>query len=472
VSRRTLVTAAAVGAAALAFPASAAAHGIAQRADLPIPEWLFGYGAAMVLIISFIGLAVLWRTPQLQEPHRTRVARVPAVVDVACGAIGIAIFALVVYSGFAGTQTPTANFAPTFIYVTFWVGLVFASVLFGNVFAAFSPWRSAARGVAWASRRLSSGEPPSPLRYPDRLGRWPAALGLLCFAWVELAYQNRDDPSILALLALAYAAVQLAGRSFYGIDEWSDRADAFGTYFGLFARLSPWERRDGVLYLRRPLSGVTRLEPIPGTVALLCVSIGTTSFDGFGQGRAWANLADDLQQPFINLGFSAATALELASTIGLVAAVLIVSGLYRVGVMGMHTVSREHPTSQLSRQFIHTLAPIAVAYVIAHYFSLLAFQGQAMAFLSSDPLGDGSNLLGTASATIDYNVVSAQGIWYVQVGALVIGHVAGLTLAHDKALVVFRNIREATRSQYWMLLVMITFTSLGLWLLSAINNNS
>jgi hypothetical protein len=472
VSRRTLVTAAALGAAGLAFPASAAAHGIAQRADLPIPEWLFGYGAAMVLIISFVGLAVLWRTPQLQERHRTRVLRIPPVVDVVCGAIGIALFALVVYSGFAGTQTPTANFAPTFIYVTFWVGLVVASVLFGNVFAAFSPWRSAARGVAWMSRRLSSGDQPAPLRYPERLGRWPAALGLLCFAWVELAYQNRDDPSTLALLALGYAAVQLAGMSFYGIDEWSDRADAFGAYFGLIARLSPWERRDGALYLRRPLSGVTSLDPIAGTVALLCVSIGTTSFDGFSQGRAWANLASDIQQPFLDLGFSAATALEIASSIGLVAAVLIVSGLYRVGVMGMHTVSRDHPTSQLARQFVHTLTPIAVAYVLAHYFSLLAFQGQAMAFLSSDPLGDGSNLFGTASATIDYNLVSAQGIWYVQVGALVLGHVAGLTLAHDKALVVYRNVREATRSQYWMLLVMITFTSLGLWLLSAINNNS
>jgi hypothetical protein len=472
VSRRALVTAAALAAAALAFPASAAAHGIAQRADLPIPEWLFGWGAAMVLIISFVGLAVLWRTPQLQEPHRTRVVRIPAVVDVACGAIGIGLFALVVYSGFAGTQTPTANFGPTFIYVTFWVGLVFASLLFGNVFAAFSPWRSAARGVAWVARRLSSGEPPSPLRYPGWLGRWPAALGLLCFAWVELAYQNRDDPSTLALLGLAYAAVQLAGMSFYGIDEWSDRADAFGAYFGVIARLSPWERRDGVLYLRRPLSGVTRLDPIPGTVALLCTSIGTTSFDGFSQGRAWANLANDLQQPFLDLGLSAATALEIASSIGLVGAVLIVSGLYRVGVMGMHTVSRDHPTSELARQFVHTLTPIAVAYVTAHYFSLLAFQGQAMAFLSSDPLGDGSNLFGTATATIDYNVVSAQGIWYVQVGALVIGHVAGLTLAHDKALAVYRSVREATRSQYWMLLVMITFTSLGLWLLSAINNNS
>ena len=471
-SRRTLLIAAGLGTAALAFPASAAAHGIAQRADLPIPEWLFGYGAAMVLIISFIALAFLWRTPQLQEPHRTRVLRIPAVVDVVCGAIGIALFALVVYSGFAGTQTPTANFAPTFIYVTFWVGLVVASLLFGNVFAAFSPWRSAARAVAWVSRRLSAGEPPSPLRYPERLGRWPAALGLLCFAWVELAYQSRDDPSTLALLALAYAAVQLAGMSFYGIDEWSERADAFGAYFGVIARLSVWERRDGVLYLRRPLSGLPRLDPIPGTVALLCVSIGTTSFDGFSQGRAWANLANDLQQPFLDIGFTPATALELAATIGLVSAVLIVSGLYRLGVLGMHSVNREHPTAQLSRQFVHTLAPIAVAYVIAHYFSLLAFQGQAMAFLSSDPLGDGSDLFGTASSTIDYNVVSAQGIWYVQVGALVIGHVAGLTLAHDKALAVYRDVREATRSQYWMLLVMITFTSLGLWLLSAINNNS
>jgi hypothetical protein len=227
-----------------------------------------------------------------------------------------------------------------------------------------------------------------------------------------------------------------------------------------------------VLYVRRPLSGITHLDAIPGTVALLCTSIGTTSFDGFSQGAAWSSLADTLQKPFINLGMSPATALEMAGTIGLIAAVLIVSGLYRIGVTGMHTVDREHSTTELSRRFVHTLAPIAVAYVVAHYFSLLAFQGQAMAFLSSDPLGHGSDLLGTASATIDYNVVSAKGIWYVQVAALVIGHVAGLTLAHDKALVVYRNARDATRSQYWMLLVMITFTSLGLWLLSAINNNA
>jgi hypothetical protein len=147
--------------------------------------------------------------------------------------------------------------------------------------------------------------------------------------------------------------------------------------------------------------------------------------------------------------------------------VCFVGALYRLGVAGMASIGGGHRSGELAQRFAHTLIPIALAYVVAHYFSLLAYQGQAMASLASDPLGDGSNLLGTASATIDYNVISATGIWYVQVAALVLGHVAGLTLAHDRALTVYRRVRDATRSQYWMLAVMVGFTSLGLWLLSA-----
>jgi hypothetical protein len=147
--------------------------------------------------------------------------------------------------------------------------------------------------------------------------------------------------------------------------------------------------------------------------------------------------------------------------------VLIVGLLYRLGIAGMHTVGERRSTKELSAAFAHTLVPIALAYVVAHYFSLLAYQGQAVAALASDPLGDGSDVLGTASATIDYTWVDANGIWYVQVAALVLGHIAGLTLAHDRALALYRRTRDATRSQYWMLAVMVAFTSLGLWLLSA-----
>ena len=132
----------------------------------------------------------------------------------------------------------------------------------------------------------------------------------------------------------------------------------------------------------------------------------------------------------------------------------------------MSSAGEDHPPDELARRFVHTLVPIALAYVVAHYFSLLAYQGQATAYLLSDPLGNGSNLLGTATATINYNAISATGVWYVQVAALVAGHVSGLVLAHDRALGVYASPRTATRSQYWMLTVMVGFTSLGLYLLS------
>jgi uncharacterized membrane protein YuzA (DUF378 family) len=137
-----------------------------------------------------------------------------------------------------------------------------------------------------------------------------------------------------------------------------------------------------------------------------------------------------------------------------------------VGVLGMRSLGGGHSTRELAERFVYTLVPISLAYVIAHYFSLLAYQGQALSYLASDPLGNGSNIFGTATSQINYNVVGANGIWYTQVGALVIGHAAGLTLAHDRALVVYKRVRDATRSQYWMLAVMVGFTSLALWILS------
>ena len=163
------------------------AHGIAERADLPIPQWLFGWAAAAVLILSFLALALLWPTARLERPRLRRVGRVPAAVDVVCGAIGVALFGVVVYAGLAGSQTATANLAPTFVYVHFWVGLVVASVLLGDVFALFNPWRAIARATGWLVARLAPGSTPKPLPYPERLGRWPAAVTILGFGWLELA---------------------------------------------------------------------------------------------------------------------------------------------------------------------------------------------------------------------------------------------------------------------------------------------
>jgi len=469
--RRLLAPLAAFGVTALAWPALAQAHGIVGKADLPIPVWLFSWTAAIVLVVSFVALSTLWTTPQLQSEHRRWIGRIPAAAGWLASLAGVGLFALVLYSGFAGAQVATVNFSVTFIYVVFWVGLPVASVLFGDVFAALSPWRSCARSVRWIGRRLAPERfARAPLRYPDRLGVWPAIACLIGFAWLELVYvpADRDHPSTLAVLSLAYFVAMSLGMALFGVERWCERGDGFGAYFQLLSRMSALCSENRVLYRRRLLSGLADMPVRAGTIGLVCTIIGTTTFDGFSNGGVWRNLEPELQSLFSSLGFSETPAVELTYSLGLVACVLLVAGIYRLGIAGVHGVDRRRDVSELSRTFAHTLVPIGFAYVLAHYFSLLIWQGQALGYLASDPLGNGANIFGTGSWTIDYAIVSYAAIWYVQVAALLSGHVGGLTLAHDRALAVYRDGRDAIRSQYWMLAVMVAFTSFGLWLLSAV----
>jgi hypothetical protein len=384
--------------------------------------------------------------------------------------VGVALFALVVYAGFAGNQRePMANLATMFVYVHLWVGVAVLSVLLGDVFRAVNPWLAVARSVRWLLARAGRA-PRAPLPYPRWLGCWPAVIGLAGFAWLELAYAHKTDPSIVAGLGVGYAAVQLAGMAVFGVETWSRRGDAFGAYFSLLSRLSLFEREGREVYLRRPLSGAPAMPLMPGSVALLCVSIGSTSFDGFSNGSLWADISPDLSEAFSSLGAGSVTARQWAATVGLAVAVLLVAGFYRLGVLGMQTVGEGHRARELAGRFAHTLIPIAFAYALAHYFSLLAFQGQSVTYLASNPLGRGhTDLFGTADVRIDYGFISSNAIWYVQVGALLCGHVTGLVLAHDRALAVYKRAGDAARSQYWMLVVMVGFTSLGLWLLSAVS---
>jgi hypothetical protein len=457
-------------AAGLILPAPALAHGIGGKTDLPVPRWLFAWAAAVVLIVSFVALATLWPKPRLERAPSRVLLRVPGFLEPLCGAVGIAVFAVVVYAGFAGEQElPTANLAPTFIYVLFWVGLPFLSLLLGDVFRAFNPWRAIARAIAWAASRAPAGLGSfRPRPYPPRLGRWPAVAGIIGFAWLELIYVEHDKPSTLAWLSVAYAVVQLLGMARYGIETWTSRGDAFAVYFNLFSRLSPLHWARGLLELRLPLAGVTSLEQLPGTVPLLAAMIGSTAFDGLEQGSLWINsIFPELESFFSNLGLGPTAASELTGTVGLLAMVAIVGSFYRLGIAGMQSIDPSTPRSVLATRFVHTLVPIALAYVVAHYWSLLVYQSQATTYLISDPLGHGSNIFGTAGGEIDFGVLTPNSIWYVQVGALLLGHVAGLALAHDRALVLYRRPADAVRSQYWMLVVMVGFTSLGLWLLSA-----
>jgi hypothetical protein len=441
------------------------AHGIVGRADLPIPETLFGAAAAVVLVVSFVALAAGWTTPRIAHARQRPLFRLPVAVDVVLGALGLAAFAITAYAGLAGTDEQLENLAPTMVYVAFWVGVPFASLIFGDVWRLLSPWRALGRFVGWAGARFAGeGGMPEPLPYPAKLGRWPAAAVLFGFAICELCWATATEPGPLAILMILYFVAMLVGMSVYGVEAWTRNADGFAVLWTLIASLAPIGRdEDGRLLLRAPGVGAANLTPVVGTIAVLLVSIGSTAFDGAKEGATFNNLALDLQNFFHDLGIPLSTALELGFVVVLALSVAIVATVWTLGMAGMRAAS----IVEISRRFAHTLIPIAAGYLVAHYFSLLAYNGQDLWRLANDPLGHGADLFGGANHQIDYGIISATGIWYVQVVALVTGHVWALALAHDRALEIYGSARAATRSQVVMLIVMVAFTTLGLWLLSA-----
>jgi hypothetical protein len=440
------------------------AHGLGGRSDLPVPLWLAQYGAAAALLVSFTVLGVFWRTPRLEgaaaHDGRPLPDGLQRFADARATRVGLRVLGLLmavvtVVVAALGPNNSGANPAPTWLYVWFWVGLVPASLLLGPVWRLLNPLRTISAGLA----RLA-GDPDQrharPL--PPRLGYWPAVVGLAVFAWLELVYPYRDQPYTLLVFFVAYAWGQLAGAFRYG-QAWYARGDAFEVYSSLVAHLCPYGRRsDGRLGLRNPLAGLAGLRPEPGLVAVVCTLLGSTAFDGLSRTRWWTDLTLDLDP----------TASTLVGTAGLLAAIGIVAVTYTAATRAASQYRRarpgDGPGDRLEQQFVHSLVPILIGYTVAHYFSLLLFQGQIGYILASDPFDQGWDLFGTADWKMNLVFVSTSAIALTQVGAIVCGHVLGVVAAHDRAVALFRG-RDTLRAQYLLLTTMVFYTLSGIALL-------
>ena len=448
---RRLAVGPVVAAAALVVGAGqAVAHGVGGRSDLPLPMWMFAYGAAGALIVSFAALAAFWPAARLQ-------GGVPGVVvapgdgsvttALAGGArvAGVVVFAVVLGAALFGPSASQENLAPVFVYVVFWVGLTFVSGLVGDVWRAVSPFAALAAPLP-AVRRPPARE--------YRLGRWPAAALLLAFVWFELVYPDRGDPRHLGVAILAYTAVVLAGAARWG-RPWLGHGEAFSSFFGIVAHMAPVHTdADDRLRVRPPLSGLAHLAPVPGTEAVVLVALGSTSFDGVSRSQMWLELTTGLDK----------WPLAAFNTMGLVGVTGLVTLAYLVSMRVAARLDPERDAARLAGAFVHSLVPIVFAYAVAHYFSFLVFEGQGVLSAMSDPFGRGWDLFGTAHRAVDFGVVSTSTIAWVQVLAIVAGHISGVVLAHDRALAVFPS-GVATRSQYPLLVAMVLFTVGGLTLL-------
>ena len=429
------------------------AHGVGGRTDLPVPVALALYGAGLAVVVSFLALVVLWRRPRLRGDAAGRALPPPvqALVDgpvlrPVLRAVVLGLTLLVVAVALFGPLNSNDNLAPYVLYVTLWVGLIPASLLLGPVWRYVNPLRTLHAGLA----RLT-GPAPAADRLPA-LGYWPAAIALLCFVWLELVLPGRAQPRTVGVFLVLYGVVQLVAGLWFGAG-WYARGDAFEVYSTLLGRLSPFGRRsDGRLVVRSPLDGVDGVRAERGLVAFVMVLIGSTGFDGLSRTQFWQS------GPGRNAYLSA-----VPGTIGLLAVIALATLLF-VGATVLGAALTRSDKSRSPAVFAHSLVPIAAGYAIAHYFSLLLLDGQATWILASNPFGvDGVDLFGTYGRAVDYTAVSTRTIANVQVLAIVLGHVIGVVLAHDRAVRVTPE--RSTTGQVPLVTVMVAFTVGGLGLL-------
>lgn len=435
------------------------AHGLGGRSDLPVPLWLALWGGAAAVLVSFFALGAFWSSPKLTgaaagRPVPTWLASLlesRVTRGLARGIVLLLLLATLVVS-VAGTNSSASNPAPTWLYAWLWVGLVPLSLLLGPVWRVMNPLRAITAGLA----RLTGdpdGELVTPL--PERLGLWPAAASVLVFVWLELVYDRADDPLTVLVFVAVYSLIHIIQAQRYG-QVWYSRGDGFEVYSTLIGHLAPLGRRDdGRLVFRNPLDGLVAIERLPGLLGFICVLLGSTAFDGLTRTPVWQNLSGQAERG-ANL---------VLGTLGLVGCILAVAVTY-VGATSFSAryLGDERRALPLADLFAPSLIPIAVGYTIAHYFSLLVFQGQAGYILAADPLGKGSDLLGMSDWRINYVVVSAAAIALVQVGAIVVGHIVGVASAHDRSVELFEGANKA-RAQYPLLAVMVLYTIAGIALL-------
>ena len=426
-------------------------HGVGVRADLPIPLGLALVGSGAAVLASFVALVFFWRSSKLRggAAGRPLPAVVQAVVDSpasrwALRALVLLATGVVLVAALTGPTDPPANIAPWALYVTFWVGIVVVSLLLGPVWRVVNPLRT-----LHAVLRPLTGPAPAEGR-TEVLGYWPAAASLLAFTWLELCYPERAAPSTVGVFLVVYGVVQLVCALWFG-ERWFERGDGFEVYSTLLGRLAPVGRRDdGRLVLRNPLDGIDGLRAERGLAGVVVVLVGGTAFDGVTRTEWW--------QTGPGLRGDAVTAPQ---TLWLGLTVLAVGGLYLGATKLQSLLSGVDDAPAL---FAHSVVPIAAGYAIAHYYSLLLLEGQLTWILASDPFVQGWDLFGTAANAVDYAAVSPDTIANVQVGAIVLGHVIGVVLAHDRAVRLSLGRRELV-AQLPLLVVMIGFTVGGLALL-------
>lgn len=440
-------------------PESVFAHAFGQQYTLPLPVTFYITGGVVALVTSFIIFGLFGsQSVEAKKPFEKTIAfskEVEFVVALLQG-LSLLVFLSALAIGVFGQTGYSVNPVPILFWIVLMLGLTYATVAVDGLWDLVNPFRM-------LSTLFVPVEQKGYFSYPRGASSWSALFFYLILVWVELVSGGIGaEPHALAFGLIGYLCLCVFGSLLVGSETWYGKIDLFTTYFRLVGKFAPIRITAHSIMLRLPGSRLVS-EKLPSVSALIFVlfMLSSTAFDGFKETKIWLNV-------IIGHIFSPGAYL-LLNTVALVLSPLLFFVCYAASVWLMKVISCTSVSfKELLLRFGPSLLPIAIVYSFAHYFTLLYMQGMGLLYELSDPLryvlvlfGD-NNYYYQKSPTI----LAADTVWYIQLAAIVIGHVVATYIAHRIAVRTFDIKKQLLLSQIPMLFLMVLYTCFGLWLLS------
>ena len=401
-------------------------HGVVNVGDLPIPFDIVLNSSALVVLITFVYLKVSWKesiiTPR-QEVFNDKQNFIGKL-------FGIIILFLLVAPGIFGDESSKTSVAPLILWVFLWIGVPVLGLLFGDIYSKFNPLNLFS---------LKSDKPESV---------YFACILFIGLTWFELVWRRPGNPlNIAVVLITLFVCVNLLR---YFLKKSLIEVDPLLLLHYLYSKLKLFNSKP---YFRSLLDNIGNLAKLKGIEYFVLLMIGTVTYDGLRETTFWYNQFGSRTD---DMGFS--TMMFLIMNLGTIL-------FYRFACFfAIKVGGSDLELNHVSNLFGHTMLPIAFAYHVTHYLTLLLFESQTFFYRFNDPIGIGMNVLNVEEPTINY-FREPLVIWGIQVAVTLLGHMLSVVLAHDLAVKLFGH-QQSDKTQYIFLFITVALTLQALFVLS------
>ena len=382
--------------------------------------------AVLVVVVTFVFLKISWKESILTSQETLFSTKQSLLGKV----FGFIILLLLTVPGLVNNESAKTSITPLILWIFLWIAVPVLGLIFGDLYAKFNPLALIVNREG-VSRNV-----------------YFASFLFLCLTWFELVWNKPGNPRHIGIVFLILLVVVSVVQRFY--NKTVIEVDPLLLLHHLYSKMRITNSKP---VFRTLLNNISNLAQLKGMEYFILLMVGTVTYDGLRETTFWFEL------------FGSQTYETSFSTVAFLLMNLLIIVFYRFACYFAIRVSGENLNlNEISLKFGHTMLPIAFAYHVTHYLSLLLFEFQTVVYRLNDPFGFGWNLFNVQEPEVNY-FLEPIALWTIMVIVTLAGHMLSVVLAHDLSVKLFGH-QKSDKTQYVFLFITVALTLQALFVLS------